>query len=370
MWANFRRWKWVCFLSSLQLTVLGLLIMALLVIGGTILQAEKGIYVAQREIFQSWVFWLFRLIPLPGLLMIGALLFVNLLAALLLRLRFSWSGLGLVLVHVGLLVLLGGGFISSNHAREYFMTLGEGESSRMASAAREWELAVWTESGESRQVQAVDIAVLRPGRPWSVPGLGLELTVERFLANCRPLAGAAPGETVLEEAPANADPAENVPGAVLSLRGPQGRTERFSLQAGDEAPVVRRWSGRDVHFSLRLQRIILPLRLTLLDFTRTVHPGTDLPRSFTSRVEIEGDGLRREALIAMNRPLRFRGYTFYQSSYGEDAQGGASSTFAVVRNAGRWLPYVSSAMIFIGLLWHFAAQLISAKKNSLPEAKP
>ena len=78
--ASFRRWKWLRSLASLQLTVFGLLIMALLVIGGTIMQADKGIYAAQREIFQSWVFWLFRLVPLPGMLLVGALLAVNLLA--------------------------------------------------------------------------------------------------------------------------------------------------------------------------------------------------------------------------------------------------------------------------------------------------
>ncbi len=60
------------------------------------------------------------------------------------------------------------------------------------------------------------------------------------------------------------------------------------------------------------------MRLKLLDFKKTVYPGSDIPKSFSSRVEIEDGGLRREALIAMNRPLRFHGYTFYQSAYGED----------------------------------------------------
>ena len=86
-------------------------------------------------------------------------------------------------------------------------------------------------------------------------------------------------------------------------------------------------------------------------------------------MEIESGGLRREALISMNRPLRFRGYTFYQSAYGEDDQHGASSTFAVVKNAGRWLPYISSALIFLGLVLHFFGQLLAALKKSPPEVK-
>jgi hypothetical protein len=361
------RWKPVRSLASLQLTVIGLLLMALLVIGGTILQAEKGIYAAQQEIFQSWLFWLFGVLPLPGMLMAGALLFINLLCAIVFRLKYRWSGLGMILIHIGLLVLLGGGFISFQYGREYFMTLGEGESSQVANAAHEWELAVWTESGGKKRVQAVDFLDLPPGRPWAIPGLDLEITVDRFFPNCLPAETAAPGEMGLREVPSASDPAENVPGAILHLYSPQDGLRRFTLFAGNDAPVGQHYPDGDYFFSLRLKRIILPLRLTLLDFKKTVYPGTEIPKSFTSRVEIESGGLRREALIAMNRPLRFRGLTFYQSAYAEDDRQGASSTFAVVSNAGRWLPYISSALIFLGLILHFFGQLAASLKKSRPE---
>jgi hypothetical protein len=362
-------WRPVRILSSLQLTVFGLLFMALLVIGGTILQAEKGIYAAQQYIFQSWVFWLFGIIPLPGMLLIGTLLFINLLSAVIFRLKHAWSGLGILLVHVGLLVLLGGGFISFQYAREYFMTLSEGESSQMANAAHEWELAVWTQVGTKKQVLAVDITALLPGRPWAISTLDLELTLIRFFPNCRPADIAETGETVLNEAQPAADPAENIPGAILSIYSPRGGQRQLSLFSGYDSPVTLQYSERDYYFSLRLKRIILPLQLKLLDFKKTVYPGTEIPKSFTSRVEIESKGLRREALIAMNRPLRFGGYTFYQSSYAEDDLHGASSTFAVVRNAGRWLPYISSALVFLGLGLHFICQLLAALKKSRLEVK-
>lgn len=364
------RWKPLRILASLQLTVISLLFMALLVIGGTWLQAEKGIYAAQQEIFQSWVFWLFGVLPLPGMMLVGAVLFINLLAAVAFRLRYAWSGLGMLLIHLGLLVLLGGGFVSSHYGREYFMTLREGESSQMAQSGHEWELAVWTEAAGKNRVLAVDVAALRSGRPWVVAGLGLELAVERFFANCRPSGSAAGGDVDLMETRSASDPQENVPGVVLRVHDPQGRRQRISLYAGSDTPLTRRYSGRDVRFSLRLQRVVLPLRLKLLDFEKTVHPGSEIPKSFSSRVEIESGGLRREALIAMNRPLRFRGYAFYQSSYAEDGPHGSSSTFSVVRNAGRWLPYISGVLVFLGLIAHFIGKLAAALKTSRHEARP
>jgi hypothetical protein len=343
--------------------------MAGLVIGGPILQADKGIYAAQQEIFQSWVFLLFGVFPLPGMMLIGALLFVNLLCAVVFRLKYNWPGLGILLIHIGLLVLLGGGFISSQYAREYFLTLSAGESSQMANAAHEWELAVWTQAGIKKYVLAVDIADLNPGRPWTVPTFDWELTMTRFYSNCRPAGMDEKGEMILSETPPMADPAENIPGAAFEIASPQSGARQFSLFAGNNFPAALQFADRQYYFALRLKRIILPLRLKLLAFRKTVYPGSDIPKSFASLVEIESGGLRRQASISMNHPLRFREYTFYQSSYGEDVRTGVNSTFAVVKNAGRWLPYISSALIFLGLVLHFFSKLRAAQKKSSFEVR-
>jgi hypothetical protein len=239
-------------LASLKLTVVLLLVLASLVIGGTITQAGSGIYAAQAKVFGSWLIWLAGIVPWPGMLLVSLLLFLNLLAAVILRLRYRWRQAGLLLVHCGLLLLIGGGFFITVTVREYSLTLSEGESSRALAAA-------------------------------------------------------------------------------------DGGT-----------------------------KTLLPVTIKLLDFTKVVHPGTDIPKSFTSRIEIASDGTRRQAVVSMNRPLRYRDYTFYQSSYGEDGRGGESSTIQVVRNSGRWLPYAASALIFLGLAGHFLAMLAAALKKRNP----
>ena len=245
-------------LASLKLTVVALLLMALLVIGGTVYQAEYGMYAAQTRVFSSWLIWIFGLLPVPGLLLLAALLFLNLLAAAFFRLRYHWRQGGLLLIHYGLLLLVGGGFFIAVTAREYSLTLQEGESSRIA----------------------------------------------------------------------------------LRVTGP-------------EAPLDR-----------PAEMAVLPIEIKLLDFEKSMHPGTEIPRSFSSRVEITAAGARRLAVISMNRPLRYREYTFYQSSYSEDGRGGESSTFSVVRNSGRWLPYMASAMLFLGLAVHFLVMLAAALKKN------
>jgi hypothetical protein len=251
-------------LASLKLTVVALLLMALLVIGGTVYQAENGMYAAQTRVFSSWLIWIFGLLPVPGMLLLAALLFLNLLAAAVFRLGYRWRQSGLLLIHYGLLLLVGGGFFIAVTAREYSLTLREGESSRIA----------------------------------------------------------------------------------LRVAGP-------------EAPLDR-----------PQETAVLPIEIKLLDFEKSMHPGTEIPRSFSSRVEITVAGARRLALISMNRPLRYREYTFYQSSYSEDGLGGESSTFSVVRNSGRWLPYLASFMLFLGLAIHFLAMLAKALKANRSGGRP
>lgn len=242
-------------LASLKLTVVLLLLLLGLVIGGTIYQAGSGIAAAQSRVFASWLILLAGVIPLPGMLLVSLLLFSNLLAAVIFRLRYRWRRVGLLLVHYGLLLLIGGGFFITVTAREYSLTLSEGES------------------GDA-------------------------------------------------------------------LVAPEGR-----------------------------KGAVLPMTVKLLDFVKSLHPGTDIPRSFSSRVEIAEGGARRQAVISMNRPLRYRGYTLYQSSYAEDARGGESSTFLVVRNSGRWLPYAASALLFLGLAGHFLAMLAAALKKPASAGK-
>jgi cytochrome c biogenesis protein ResB len=189
---------------------------------------------------------------------VATLLFLNLLAAAIFRLKYRWRQGGLLLIHYGLLLLVGGGFFIAVTAQEYFLTLREGESSR---------IAIRVEAQEARPDQ-------------------------------------------------------------------------------------------------RQEKVVLPVEIKLLDFEKSMHPGTDIPRSFSSRIEITTEGAHHQAVISMNRPLRYREYTFYQSSYSEDGMGGESSTFSVVRNSGRWLPYIASALIFLGLAGHFLVMLAAALKRN------
>lgn len=354
------------FIGSLRVTVAGLLLLAVLVVWGTLFQAGNGLYQAQIRMFHSWLFLAGGVVPLPGVLTAGAILFANLLAAALFRLRYRWSQAGLILVHYGLLLLLAGAFFTLRLSQESYLTLAEGESNNLSSAAHDWELAVWVQRPEGKSVVAADMNRLSIGHPLRLEPFGIELTAESYLPNCIPSGQEGTGNQLLREKPVSAEPTDNVPGGRFLVRTGRTRQRGLVLFGGDASPRAVELEGTTYFFSLRLKRFVLPATIKLIDFTKTVYPGSDIARSFESRVEIEQGALRRETFISMNKPLRLGDYTFYQSSYATGPNGGESSTLAVVRNSGRLLPYLSTALIFLGLAWHFLRMLFS-RRGGKPE---
>ena len=353
------------FIGSPKVTVAGLLLLAALVVWGTVFQAGNGLYQAQIRIFQSWFFLAGGLVPMPGVLTAGAILFVNLLAAALSRLRYRWSQAGLILIHYGLLLMLAGGFLTLRLSRESYLTLAEGESSNLSSAAHDWELAVWAEGGGKRVV-AADMNRLRLGRPLRLEPFGIELVAGRYLPNCVPSGKEDAENPSLRQRPVSSEPSENIPGGNFLVRSDRSQPQEIVLFGGDDSPRTVELGGISYFFSLRLRRFLLPATIKLIDFRKTFYPGSDIARSYESRIEIEQGSVRRETVISMNKPLRLREYTFYQSSYSQGPGGGESSTLAVVRNSGRLFPYISTTLIFLGLVLHFLGMIFS-RRGRKPE---
>jgi len=156
-----------------------------------------------------------------------------------------------------------------------------------------------------------------------------------------------PGET--------AENKMNLPGAIIEpVAGNQSYgVWLVSTQLGAPQSFVH--EGRTYVMSMRIQRQYLPYSLTLKKFRHDVYPGTEIPKNFSSLVQLQNtnQGDNREVLIYMNQPLRYQGRTFYQSGY----EGDTITILQVVQNPGWLLPYISCLVITLGLLFHFGISL-------------
>jgi hypothetical protein len=96
----------------------------------------------------------------------------------------------------------------------------------------------------------------------------------------------------------------------------------------------------------------LPFSLKLDDFKKDLYNGTDKARNYSSDVTLRDGKLSWPARIEMNKPLRYRGYTFFQSSFEESPNGEQATILAVVENKGRLMPYIGTGVLGLGLLLH------------------
>ncbi len=368
--------------SSFGLACVILLLMLALTFFGTLEQIDLGIYDVQQKYFNSIILihYLFDRIPLPlpggGLLM--TLLFINLICGGLLRIRKTWANAGLLITHVGIGLILVSGFITFAIAVDGYMTLYEKQSATVFRSYYEWEMVIWkVDENTSKTItefivpdrQFKHAAANKPVR-FTAAALPFDLSVTHLLRNCQPMPkGPMFDVTVpvidgvfLMATPPAKEAEQNIPGAYVTLTDKDTGQGHDGLIWGlENAPLSFRFGTDTWALHLRAKEFPLPFTIMLDKFTRELHPRTTIAKVFMSEISKIENGISESIKISMNEPLRHRGYTFFQASWGpQNAAPGEPlfSTFAVVRNPADQLPLYSCVIIGTGLFIHFTMKLI------------
>jgi hypothetical protein len=367
--------------GSYGVAVVLLLVLFVLTLAGTFAQAHTSLYDVQRRYFDSLVAFVDvgpLSVPLPGGALTLALLGANLIVGGVVRLRRGWATAGILVAHLGILLLFAGGLVEFLASDKGQMTLvephptgeprPESESSRFYSYY-EWELAVSERRPDGSAVEHVI--------PWSVledlegktlaatsRDLPVEIRVTGWSRNAKPRPTTARGEGVGGweiDALAPAMTAErNVPAAIVTLSPPGGASGPRGIVWGHQRfPWSTSVAGRTFEVDLRHRAFEVPFTLRLDRFEMETHPGTSMAKRYSSYVTKKEGGSERRIHVTMNEPLRHRGYTFFQSGWGPEGRPGEPrwSTFSVVRNPSARVPFVACLVIAAGLLFHFGRKL-------------
>jgi len=353
---------------SLYTTVICLIVLCILVLWGTLYRIDHGIYAAKTRFFSSWIVLIAGIVPFPGVLLAAAALILNQAAMLVFKQEWRPAKAGIIITHLGVLVLLVGGGIVSYTARESFLALWEGETSNESLSYHSWDLATWTKTKPGTP-WAMSLDTLRTGHAYRSALPGASVLVEDAYPNCvalmrqMPLADSSARMPMpaaidsIEAQSAASDPSDNIPGVVVTVSAAAGAGTRRVVYGGASEPVCIPCGADTLYCAVRRKPVPLPLALALIKFVKEDYAGTQMARQYRSTVRAKGSDIDREAVISMNKPFRYRHYTFYQSSYSQTG-GRRSSTFAVVENRGKWLPYVAGFLLAAGLLLHFCTKLI------------
>lgn len=332
--------------SSEIVAVSCLLLIIVIVIWGTLYEVSEGLFAARERFFESWFILTSFYLPLPGLKSLSLVLTINLITHLL---RFSNKPIrnsGIIMIHLGAILLLFGVLFSSQFNREYFLPLEEGDSASSAYNTEQSEIALFKKIDAHMNgfitIDSLSTQNIKAGKEISFPNAGLLCHVLDITKQ------------------ADSDKDEIIPVLQLRIIPGQGcgyqKEKEIIIKSGD-LPVEVNCRPEPLYIGLRPVSVSLPIRLHLLDFSECFHRGTETLKEVTSRISIHDGKIDREAVISMNKPLQYGSYTFYQSSFSHQGDR-KTSILSVVYNPYRFFPYISGTIIMGGFILYFVSMII------------
>ncbi len=334
-------------------------------------------------------------IPDPGLRIVWQLAKSLIVSAVMLSgltILFGGRG-GNVLIHLGIGLLMIGQFAFGDRQREERISLYEGQRTRAAVQTDIVELAVIdkTQPDKDRVVAFDDPLISKAATEKSLltdSSLPFEIRVEKWMPNsdlkprrsdpelakeAEGVAGLPPELALVEVLKSGGAKSEmNIASAYISIREKKTSKElgRFAVSQLLNDTTFRPQNflttiesdGRQFDLALRFRRNLKPFAFELTNVELKQYTGTAIPKDYSSYVRIVDDSgtTLQEGRIWMNSPMRFRGETYYQSSYAPAAQtplGVEQTVLQVVTNAGWLIPYVSCVLVGLGMLAHFSITL-------------
>jgi hypothetical protein len=322
-------------------------------------------------------------IPLPGVYLLLGILFVNMLCGGIIRIRKNWRNVGVIVAHLSILFIIAAGWVSYHYKTEGHLRLFEGQRSNIFTSYHDRVIEI-AEAGSRDPVLMIpeerfDDCAGNKSRTFFKSGLPFEVTISGYHRNAdatavemRPPTG---GEPVVDGfyfagRPPEKEAEGNLAACVVTLKNSDGVESKALLWEAAVAPLTHRAAGRTFTLKLGRQTWELPFDVTLNRFTHAFYPGTQRPRIFESAVTKREDGINQEALIEMNKPLRRRGYTLYQASWGppnwtpDMGRERLYSVFAVVKNPSDQWPQWALIIAACGIGGHFIYKLGSFIRRS------
>jgi len=394
-------WTVFAWFASFKLACVLFIKLFLLTWLGTLEQVEIGLYpvIEKYFSFESWYViprYNGKIVPLPllGGYWVCALMFLNILAGGVLRIRKDWRHFGVIMSHVGILLLLAGGMVTHHFSTRGMLMIWEGDTESVARDPLLQSIEVTELEAGGKKPKLVHLVGneylddLDPEdhRLLKMKNLPFDIEVAGYFKNSKALSAAIDkpkrGQPVVEgyflRPFAEEKQAEvNIPGCYIRLVSKEGEkgdphilwNSRSVFVDPDKLTVS--WEGKDYLIELCKKAWVLPFEVKLADFRAEFYPGTNSPKSFESDVVRLDETGQKPTLIKMNEPLRYKGFTLFQTNYGpqEGKPEKMYSVFEVVKNPSDQWPLYALLVSGIGLLIHFVMSLVRYLMRQSKQAK-
>lgn len=370
----------LAFFASFRLACALFVALLLVVFVGTLDQRTMSLYEVQNTYFSS-LYFVYRIgdvvpVPFPGGALLLGLLCLNLVVGGMVRIRWGKSTLGVLVVHLGIVLLLVGGFVEYSFSQKGFLRLLEGASGSRFLSYDEWDVAIVRRGADPKEwlVPAKLVESATGGRSVraSAPDLPFDLVLSGYARNTQVRLAGSPkggidGVEMTAVSSSTLGGEGNTPGlvaAIVARPGVSTRTTPYArsyLRGDDGYAWTYTWAAAagsgTFDVAMRRRSFDIPFETRLDRFVHRLYPGTQVAKEYSSYVKVTDAGVGRDVKITMNEPLRMKGMIFYQSSFGNLSDGKVYSVFAVVFNPSDRVPLVACSIIGFGMVLHFGRRL-------------
>ena len=362
--------------ASLRITVVVILAGMILVLAGTLAQTHMPIREAQSIYFQSFFVWFpmdngMHIPVLPGGYTLGFIMLANLTCAYLTTFKWTFKRSGVLIMHLGIVMLLVGQLFTDLYTVESQMVLNHGDAKNYSEALYDYELVIIDPSGEKTDtVYSIPRTKLTTGNMIADSRLPVAVSVKEFYPNANLTMGTNSIPTQGFGMQVEAVPVPMVQGDnqrnlncvyvdLIHEGKPLGTWLLSTAFIKPDAVVI---GDKTYLMQLRHRRYMLPMTIQLQEFEHKRFTGTNTPMAFSSRVRLV-DPIQNEdriISISMNQPLRYDGKTFYQAGFANEDE---TTILQVVLNPVAALPYIACILVTLGMGFHFVSHFTKFKKQ-------
>jgi hypothetical protein len=328
-----------------------------IVILGTIYQKDVGIKHVKQYIFESNIIWINNFIPIPG----GKIILILILLGLFFKfINENWSikKIGLILIHFGVMFLILSSFISFKYSEYGHLIIYEGENINKFISDDNYILLI------SHKNKNESINLNEKNKFINFKNLKIE--IKNIFYNCKlshknNFSSNEDGILKyfnIENLPFFVEEEQNKACVILNFY----KNNIFLYKIAIFEDTSLNFKTKFL-ITLKKQRINLPFNINLISFKKICYPGTKIAKNYSSKLIIKDKNNKiMNYEIIMNKPLRYKFYTFYQTSFIEKDEKKAT-VLTVVKNFARTMPYYSCLILFIGFFLHLIIYVKTLKKS-------
>lgn len=305
------------FFNKNEIFCLMILFFIIIIFVGTISQKYINIKSSQEIYFNSYFICFFDIIPFPGGKLILILVFINLIIRII-KTYLNIKKLSTNVIHFSIIVLLIGSFITNKYSKEYTIYLAKNEKQNKIKSLDDFKFFTNYKIEESKIFKNTDFSLKKKIKKTEKS----EFNLSKYFD--------------IKKIPLFIENNENLAFIIIKLNSIE-----YYIQEG--------FVSKDLRFEKEFKEI--PFYIKLKEFKKINHEGTNLPKSFKSYIIIKNNNLKKEYLIEMNKPLRYNGYTFYQTSFIENKDN-IISILTISKDFGYFFPYLFFILFVFGFLIH------------------